>query len=422
MMKKYIHALSMSAVLALIPVLSQAEPGITDNEIVLGSVLALTGEAKGLGQGMKEGLQRALKNEKVGQRSIRILFENDSYEPALTTFKTKKLVKKNIFLMVGNVGTPTAKLSLPILKQAGVPAVGFFTGAGLLRPGDGGPILNYRASYVQEAAAVIDSAIQAGLKPEQVCAYVQNDAYGRAGVVGVQTALKRTGAPQNVLDGLEALLAEGGGATLVKAKKHETPINENGPVGVYKRNTKDIDPGYQALKQWEAKTGYNCRLVITVGAYNNIAEFVKKARDHGESWIFSAVSFTGADKFGQRLEKLGVPENIIMSQTVPLLNSKLPIVEEARTALGKKFGFVSLEGYIVGKTLLKLLRETPEPLTRESFMQHAKSAKFDLQGLGIDFTSNGYQASNLVVVSYLTPEGYLAVDNTAWSNMLNWKP
>ena len=422
-MKRYLSALSLIAALA-----SASSPswsgvlGITDDEILLGSVLALTGSAKGLGQGMRAGLQRSMEGEQVGQRSVRIHFENDAYEPALTGYKTKRLVKQGIFLMVGNVGTPTAKVSLPILKQAGIPAVGFFTGAGLLRPGAGGPILNYRASYVQETAAVIDAAIQAGLKPEQVCAYVQNDAFGRAGVVGLQTALERNGAPQAVLGGLAALLADSTGITLVKSAGGTTPINKNGPVGVYQRNTKNVEPGYQALKQWETMTGYSCRLIVTVGAYSNIAQFVKKARDEGESWIVSAVSFTGADRFAGRLKKLGVTDNIIMSQVVPLLKSKLPIVEEAQAALGDEFGFVSLEGYVMGQMLLKLLRETPGALARQSFMQHARGAKFDLGGLAIDFTADGYQGSNLVEMSHLTSRGFQAVNSKVWRTMLNWKP
>ena len=238
----------------------------------------------------------------------------------------------------------------------------------------------------------------------------------------MQTALERSGAPQTVLEGLTALLAESGGGTLVKSERNTTPINENGPVGVYRRNTKDVEPGYRALKQWEAKTGYACRLVVTVGAYNNIARFVEKARDEGESWVVSAVSFTGAARFSGKLKKLNVTDNIVMSQVVPLLDAQLPIIEEARAALGDEFGFVSLEGYVVGRMLLTLLRETPEPLTRVRFMQHARGAKFDLGGLSIDFTDNRYQGSNLVEMSHLTPAGFQAVDKTVWDTMFSWKP
>jgi len=315
--------------------------------------------------------------------------------------------------MVGNVGTPTAKVSLPVLKEANVPAVGFFTGAGLLRTGDG-PVLSYRASYIQETAAVIDAALAAGVKPQQVCAYVQNDAYGGAGIAGVQQALQKASAPQPVLSGLEAFLENRATNTLVKTAGRKTPVNHNGPIGVYARNSTDVEPGYESLKLWEDKNGYRCRLIVTVGAYDNIARFVKLSRDKGESWVVSAVSFTGAGAFADELKKLGVTENILMTQVVPLLDSGLPIVKEARAQLGADFGFVSLEGYIVGKILLKLLRDTPAPLTREDFVAHARQAKFDLGGLEIDFTRNGYQASDLVEVSHLSGSGFQEADSSIW--------
>lgn len=411
----------LQTVLVSFPVVSWSVSGITDNEITFGSILPLEGRAEGLGLGMKAGLESSLNGQTVGARKVRILYLNDLYEPVLTPLKVRKLDRKGIFSMIGNVGTPTAAVSLPMLKQRGVPAVGFFTGAGLLRTGDG-PVLNYRASYVQETASVIDSAIDAGLKPEQVCSYVQNDAYGKAGLKGVQTALKRARAPQPVLDGLEALLAKSTPQEIVAKIGAGAPVNQNGPVGVYVRNSREVIPGYLSLKNWEKKTGYQCKLVITVGAYDNIARFVKAGRDRGEAWVVSAVSFTGADKFGAELGRLGVTENIVMSQVVPLLNSNLPIVKKARSALGADFGFVSLEGYIVGKMTLKLLQDTPAPLTRESFVNQARQARFSLDGLDIDFTGNGYQASDLVVVSQLTDSGYREARYQEWKRMLNWRP
>lgn len=313
-MKRQIKLLSIFlAALGSLPATSWSVPGVTDGGIIMGSVLPLEGRAQGLGQGMRTGLERSLVGQSVGGRGVTINFLNDLYEPSLTGLKVRKLNRKGIFAMIGNVGTPTATVSLPMLKQSGVPALGFFTGAGLLRTGDG-PVLNYRASYVQETAAVIDSAIQSGLKPEQVCAYVQNDAYGKAGLSGVQSALKNAGAPQPVLDGLDALFTESTSVELVAKNEAGAPVNDNGPVGVYVRNSREVTPGYESLKNWEKKTGYGCKLVVTVGAYDNIARFVKEARDHGEDWVVSAVSFTGADKFGAELKQLGVTKNIVMSQ------------------------------------------------------------------------------------------------------------
>ena len=404
------------------PPLSQAEEGITENTIFFGSILPLSGRAQALGKGMKAGLDSSLAGHTVGTRHIILRYLDDLYEPVLTHLKVRKLERRGIFAMIGNVGTPTAAVSLPMLKKAGIPAIGFFTGAGLLRTGEG-PVLNYRASYVQETAAVIDAALAAGLKPENVCAYVQNDAYGKAGLVGMRKALEKADAPLDVLSGLQALFDTAKGGDLVPRIGPRAPVNTHGPVGVYVRNTQEVEPGYQALKGWEKKTGYVCKLVITVGAYDNIARFVKFARANGENWVISAVSFTGADALARTTEQLGVAENnLIMSQVVPLLDSTLPIVREARDALGSDFGFVSLEGYIVGKMTLKLLEETPAPLTRKNFVEHARQSKFDLGGLSIDFTRNGYQASDLVVISYLSGGQYLHTTPEVWRQMFNWKP
>lgn len=403
------------------PSVAWSEPGVTDSEIILGSVLPLEGRAAGLGSGMQAGIDRSLSGQRVGERSVRVLYLDDMYEASLTPLKVRKLIRNGIFAMIGNVGTPTAAVALPILKQEGVPALGFFTGAGLLRTGDA-PVLNYRASYVQETAAVIDSALTAGLKPAQVCAYVQNDAYGKAGLAGVQSALRKAAAPRAVLEGLETLLANSTPTALVAQTGAGAPVNQNGPVGVYMRNSREVAPGYEALKIWEQKTGYKCVLVVTVGAYDNIARFVREARAKGEAWIVSAVSFTGADDFARELARLGVTDNIIMSQVVPLLDSGLPIVAEARSALGADFGFVSLEGYIVGKITLNLLAGTPQPVTRENFMTHAKTARFNLGGLNIDFTRDGNQGSDLVVVSQLTSSGYRNTGDEEWKQMLAWHP
>lgn len=405
--------------------------GVTDDEIRLGSVLPLDGRSAGVGQAMQLGLSDALEGQSVGDRRVHILYEDDLYEPMLTSLKVNRLLKQGIFAMIGNVGTPTAAVTLPILKQVGIPAVGFFTGSGLLRPGNGMAI-NYRASYAQETSAVINAAITAGIRPEQICAYVQNDAYGKSGLMGMQEALQLAKAPQLVLDGLHTLLANSTPDWLVVPTGLGTPVNENGPVGVYTRNQQEVMPGYKALKGWEHKTSYRCALVVTLGTYDNLAVFVRTVHSLGERWIISAVSFTGADNLSQALKEFhtattstdssaaSMPPNIIMSQVVPALESDLPIVQEAHNILSENFNFISLEGYIVGKMMLELLRDTPAPLTRTAFMNQAKLAHFDLEGIPIDFTRDGYQGSNLVNLTRLTDSGYRPLNAEDWREMLIW--
>ena len=385
-----------------------AEIGVTRDKIIIGGVMDLEGRSSALGQGMREGILAAFKGEKVKGRSIEFITLNDSYNPQKTVAATKELVSRGIFAMVGNVGTPTAKVSLPVLEQAGVPAIGFFTGAGLLRPGVG-DVINFRASYVQETAAVINVALKSGLKPGEICAYVQNDAYGTAGIAGVKAALSRSQEAKEIIPTLDEIMSLDG----------ENPYRNNiGPVGVYKRNTYTSKDGYDSLKQWEKTSGHHCRLVVTVGAYSSIANFIGYATMKGEQWTFSAVSFTGADNLKSALAQYGVDKNVIVTEVVPPLNSNLPIVKDARNALGPKLNYVSLEGYVVGRFLLEAMKKTPgDDISRASLLATIKGQKFNVGGLNLDY-SNDNQGSDLVIATLLKNNDFSILGNGEMEKLL----
>lgn len=389
---------------------SRAEDGVTASTITIGGVMDLEGRSSGLGLGMKAGIEAALKGESVAGRSIRFLAANDSYTPDKAVAATHKLIGDKVLLFAGNVGTPTAKVVLPILEEQKIPAVGFFTGAGLLRPGKG-DIINFRASYVQETKAVIDAALQHGINPTEVCAYVQNDAYGMAGVSGIRLALKNSPDVDPILAALDSIMA---------AEGEEPTRNNLGPVGVYTRNTFIARDGYDSLKAWEQKNNTTCKLVVTVGTYEAIARFIAYAQNKGEPWIFSAVSFTGADDFRKTLTKFNIQERVIMTQVVPLPDNALPIVQEARTALGKDYGYVAQEGYIVGKLLLHGLRQLEtenKEITRSNLLAAFKGKQFDLGGLAMDF-SNDNQGSDFVVMTKPSSDKWQVMQDAIWQGWL----
>jgi ABC-type branched-subunit amino acid transport system substrate-binding protein len=380
-----------------------AEEGVTESVIRVGGVMDLKGDSRGLGEGMRNGIEAAFKGVTVKGRKLQFTPLNDNYSPPKTVESTVKLLDEGVFVMLGNVGTPTAKVSLPILAERKVPAVGFFTGAGILRPGVG-DIINFRASYVQETAAVIASALNSGLKPTEICAFVQNDAYGMAGVAGIKRALSGREGTEAVIPLLDEIMAMQG----------DTPPRNNvGPVGVYQRNTLYSRDGYESLKNWEAQSGTRCRLVVSVGTYTAIARFAAYSRNKGDSWFVSAVSFTGADNFKAALNSFDVKDRVIMTQVVPLLDSKLPIVAEARKALGDNFGYVSLEGYIVGKLFIAAMENIDGPVTRDGFLKAIRGRKFDIGGLKMDFTKDN-QGSDMVALTYLNEDGYRPLQSSDW--------
>lgn len=381
--------------------------GVGNDSIRVGGVLDLEGQSRGLGQGMKAGIEAAFKDVKIRGKKLEYVTVNDSYTPELTVRGTQQLIDSGVFAMVGNVGTPTAKVALPILAQSSVPAVGFFTGAGLLRPGVG-DVINFRASYIEEAATVIDQALDHGVEPAEICAYVQNDAYGMAGVEGIKQALGKKAKTRAIIDALDRILALEG----------DNPDRNNiGPVGVYQRNTLTSRDGYESLKHWEQSQNVQCKLVVSVGTYNAVGRFVGYSRYKGESWIVSAVSFTGADDVKNVLAQFGVLDRFIMTQVVPSLDENLPIVKEARQALGSNFGYVSLEGYIVGKMFVAIMSNIDGELTRENFMKAAKGQSFELGGLSLSFR-RGNQGSTLVSTTYFNGQSYVNMNDALWRNLL----
>ncbi|SEB12188.1 amino acid/amide ABC transporter substrate-binding protein, HAAT family [Thiothrix caldifontis] len=402
---------SILSLLLSAPNTIHAEDGVSANEILIGGVMDLEGRSSGLGLGMKAGIEAAINNQTIAGHSLKFLAENDSYTPDKAVEATQKLIEQKVLLFAGNVGTPTAHKVLPILEQQKIPAVGFFTGAGLLRPGKG-DIINFRASYVQETKAVIDAALKNGIQPTEVCAYVQNDTYGMAGVQGIMDALQGKESATNVVAALEKVL---------KLQGDNIPRNGIAPVGVYTRNTFIARDGYRSLKEWEINHDTHCKLIVTVGTYEAIARFIAYAESKAEPWIFSAVSFTGADDFRKTLNKFSIKERVIMTQVVPPPDSELPIVQEARTALGKDYGYVSQEGYIVGKLLLHGLRQLEtegKPITRANLLTTFKGQQFDLGGLNMDFTHDN-QGSDLVVMTQYVNDKWLAMQDSAWRDWLD---
>lgn len=380
---------------------------VTDTTVRIGGVMALEGPARGLGQNMKAGIEAALHGATIQGRKVEFVALDDSYNPPQTLEATRRLLEEGIFAMVGNVGTPTAQVALPLLDEQKVPAVGFFTGAGLLRPGIGA-IINYRASYAQEIAVVIEAALQTGVRPHQVCAFVQNDSFGMAGVKGVISALGERPETAEIIAKLEQILGI----------PDENPQRNNiGPVGVYPRNTLLVRDGYNSLKQWEKIAGDRCRLVVTVGVYEPIAQFMAYARKlKQEPWIISAVSFTGAEGLKQEFRRFDIREDIIMTQVVPALDSPLPIVESARKALGDKLGYISLEGYIVGRMFLAILDKARGTPTPESFVRAARGQQYDLDGLKLDFSDDN-QGTDFVLITLLSGDDFAAIKPRDLENM-----
>lgn len=103
-----------------------SSPGVTSNEIVLGSHDPLSGPAAPGYSEISAGANAFFKyiNDHGGVygRRISFLYKDDQYNPVKSLTVTQQLVTKDkIFAMIGGLGTPTHEAVVDYLNQNGVP-------------------------------------------------------------------------------------------------------------------------------------------------------------------------------------------------------------------------------------------------------------------------------------------------------------
>lgn len=349
-----------------------AAPGVSESEIVVGQSCALDGPAQALGQGMKVGLEAAFKEANdaggINGRQIRLISRDDGYEPEKAIASTNQLIQEDkVFLLIGEVGTPTSKAVVPIAEKEGVPFFGPFTGAEFLRNPFKPLVVNVRGSYYQEmeglAAYLVDKK---GLK--RIACFYQNDGYGQAGLAGIEKALKARGM-------------------------------ELCATGTYERNTTAVKSGLLDVRRG------NPEAVIMVGAYKACAEFIRMAHKvRMNDVIYCNISFVGTQALKQELGADG--EGCIISQVVVHpKDTSIPVVKAYQQALeaipeAGEPGYVSLEGYLVGKLFCQVTAAVDGELTRESFLAAIQKQKsFDLGGVILEFGDQDHQGQD---VTFLT--------------------
>ena len=103
--------------------LAQAQgKGVTDNEIVLGTVTDLSGPIANYGKESRNGMNMAVEeiNAKGGihGRKIKLLVEDHGYEPRRAVLAAQKLITQgNVFAILGHLGTATNMAALPFLLE-----------------------------------------------------------------------------------------------------------------------------------------------------------------------------------------------------------------------------------------------------------------------------------------------------------------
>ena len=112
------------------------EEGVSDTEIVIGSHQDLSGPIAGWGIQVKMGLEMKAReiNEAGGihGRKIRMVIEDSAYDPKKAIMVTNKMINRDhVFMFIGNMGSPTAGATKPIISRHKIPQMFPLTAASL---------------------------------------------------------------------------------------------------------------------------------------------------------------------------------------------------------------------------------------------------------------------------------------------------
>ena len=171
--------------------------GVAPNEIVVGTIQDLSGPLAGASKHIRDGLQMRLDEANdqggVAGRKVRLVVEDNGYDPRKAALAAQKLVNGDkVFAVLGHIGTITNLAALPVLQERGV--INFMPASGarqLFEPADKLKAAWLVPYYDEMFMALKWLAKDKGAK--KVGILYQDDEFGLENQRGAEAALKAMG-------------------------------------------------------------------------------------------------------------------------------------------------------------------------------------------------------------------------------------
>lgn len=345
-------------------------------KIVLGQSAPFSGPATQLGEQFKRGalLYFDALNARggIGGRTVELLSLDDGYEPDRCAANTRTLIDRGVFALFGYIGTPTSLAALPLATEAKLPFIAPFTGAEALRVPFNRYAFHVRASYFDETAAIVKQVTGMGIK--RIAVFYQNDSYGKAGLEGVQRALKPLGME---------------------------PV----ALGTVERNRVDVDAAVRAIMAGRPDA------VVQISAYKSCAAFIRAVRKAGFGGTLYNVSFVGTAALAAELG--ADARGVVVSQVMPFPFSPSTAIASdylaaGKAAQGEKFdpNYSSMEGFVAAKVTAEGLRRSGGAASASGLISALETIRdLDLGGFFVDFGPNKHTGSRYVDLTILTADG-----------------
>jgi ABC-type branched-subunit amino acid transport system substrate-binding protein len=329
------------------------DTGASDTEIKIGNIMPYSGPASAYGiVGRTEAAYFRKINDAGGinGRKINFISYDDSYSPPKTVEQARKLVESDEVLFIFNsLGTPPNSAIHKYMNQKKVPQLFVATGATKWNdPKDFPWTMGWQPNYQSEARIYAKYLLKE--KPDaRIAVLYQNDDYGKDYLKGLK-------------DGLGARAA----TMIVGEESYETtePTIDNHIVKL-KATGADVfvditTPKFaaQAIKKTAEVEWKALHILNNVGA--SVGSVIKPAGFDNAQGIISAAYVKDASD-PQWKDDAG------MKQFLEFMAKDFPD--------GDKLDFNAVVGYGVAQTLVQVLKQCGDDLTRENIMKQAANLK-----------------------------------------------
>ncbi|WP_158290054.1 ABC transporter substrate-binding protein [Ramlibacter sp. WS9] len=349
-----------------------AEAGVSDKEIVVGQIIALTGPLAGITPDIVNGAAAwfASANEKGGVhgRKVRLATLDDGYVPANSVKAARQLIEEDqAFAILNMTGTGNVAAVLPMLEKERMPLFGPITGADSLRHPLMPSVFHIRASYGDEAEKIVQHLSTVGIKRISVV-YLDNG-FGKDGLAGMEKAMQ----------------------------KRSLKIYSSAAV---QQDASDVGKAVTALHD----TRPEVIVMITTGKAT--VDFIKKYNAVRKGTQFYALSVMGTQSTLRALGPDGV--GVVVTSVVPFPWSANPAAREYRAAMQKagyeNLSFMGFESYLNAKAMTEGLRRAGRDLTRAKFINALEGMKqLNLGGFEVGFSKDSHQGSKFVELTIIGP-------------------
>ena len=363
--------------------------------IKVGTSLSLSGPIETLARNLQLGVQiyfdKVNAQGGVHGQKLQLITLDNQYDPLVAGQNVRRLINQDqVIALIANNGSALAMITVPIANEKKTLLFGAYPGTDILHktPPDR-YVINLRASYAEEAAAMIRGLLSAGIQPKEIAFFAQNDAFGYSIYQGGLKALKAAGYPRP----------------------------EKLPYGVYTRGTSNIEDALAKIVQEAANVAP--KAIIMAGDYAPNAAFIQLASKKFPHTIFMVASgLIHARDIDKRMDG-----RLILIQALPPLESGLPAMREYRQDL-KKYAKsaqpsdAGLSGYLAAKLFVMGLQQAQaqEKLNREGIIDVFEEMRNVNLGIGmkINFDKDHHTALHTVWPTIFHQGKFLPL---SWSEM-----